>query len=248
MKTMKFIRVPALVLLLAVGACTKTNNVAPVTTASVTTDDAATLMANSMSSGSGGMVGASADVTLNAQVTFNANPGCGGTKTYSFSRQNPQGSSVTYSYAFNYSYTLNCVNNTPDNVSSTATSTGSFDGPNLSSTDSGTSTFTVAGLAPGATAYTLSGEYKRTGSFTQKTGNMNQGSSNIDITLSSLSIPKAGGTIASGSATFTLSGSSNKGAFSFNGTITFIGNNQANIVINGTAYMVNLLTGSTTKS
>jgi hypothetical protein len=247
MKTMKFIRMPAIVLLLAVGACSKTNNVAPVT-ASISTDDAATLMANSMSSGSGGMVSASADVTLNAQLTFNANPGCGGTKKYSFSRQNPQGSSVTYSYAFNYTYTLNCVNNAPDNVSSTATSTGSFDGPNLSSTDSGTSTFNVGGLAQSATAYTLSGEYKRTGSFTQKTGNMNQGNSNVDITLSSLTIPKTGGTIASGSATFTLSGSSNKGAFSFNGTITFTGNNQANVVINGTAYAVNLLTGSATKS
>ena len=247
MKTMNFIKVPALALLLAVGACSKTNNVSPVT-ASISTDDAATLMANSMSSGSGGMVSASADVTLNAQLTFNANPGCGGTKTYSFSHQSPQGSSVTYSYAFNYTYTLNCVNNAPDNVSTTATSTGSFDGPNLSSTDSGTSTFTVAGLASSATSYTLNGEYKRTGSFTQKTGNMNQGNSNIDIVLSNVSIPKTGGTIASGTATFTLNGSSSKGAFSFTGTITFVGNNQANVVINGTAYVVNLLTGSATKS
>lgn len=242
---MNFIKVPAIVLLFAMGACSKTNND---TTASISTDDAATIMANSMSSNSGGMVSVSADVTLNAQLTFNANPGCGGTKTYSFSRQNPQGSSVTYSYAFNYTYTLNCVNNIPDNVSSTANSTGSFDGPNLSSNDSGTSTFTVGGLAPNTIAYTLSGEYKRAGSFTQKTGNMNKGSSNVDIILSSLTIPKTGGTIASGNAAFTLSGSSDKGAFNFNGTIAFTGNNQASVVINGTAYVVNLLTGSTAKS
>jgi hypothetical protein len=229
-----------------VGACSKNNDGS--TNASISTDDAATIMANSMSSGSGGMASASADVTLNAQVTFSANPGCGGTKTYSFSRQNPQGSSVTYSYAFNYTYTLNCVNNVPDNVSSTATSTGSFDGPNLSSTDTGTSTFTVGGFAQSSTAYTLSGEYKRTGSFTQKTGNMNKGNSSVDITVSSLTMPKTGGTIASGSASFTLNGTSNNGSFSFNGVITFTGNNQANVVINGTAYVVNLLTGNAARS
>ncbi len=241
MKTTNFLKLPAIVLLLAVGACSKNNDSA---SATISTDDAATIMANSVSSGSGGMASASVDVTVNAQVTFNANPGCGGTKTYSFSRQSPQGSSITYSYSFNYTYTLNCVNNTPDNVSSSATSTGSFDGPNLSSTDSGTSTFNVAGLAASSNAYTLNGEYKRAGSFTQKTGSMNKGSSNVDIIVSSLSIPKTGGTIASGSANFTLSGTSNNGTFNFTGTITFVGNNQANLTLNGTAYVVNLLTGS----
>lgn len=246
MKTINFIKIPAIVLLLAVSACKKDNN--NTSAQSISTDDAATIMANSMSSGSGGMASVSADVTLNAQATFNANPGCGATKTYNFSRQNPDGSSVTYSYSFNYTYTLNCVNNQPDNVTSTATSTGSFDGPNLSSNDTGTLTFTVGGLANSATAYALSGEYKRAGSFTQKNGNMHKGSSDVDIKLNSLSIPKTGGTIASGNATFTLSGSSNNGSFNFSGTITFVGNNQANLVINGTAYVVNLLTGSTIKS
>ncbi len=245
MKTMNFIKVPALALLLALGACSKTNNEA---TASISTDDAASIMANSMSSGSGGMVSASADVTVNAQLTFSANPGCGGTKTYNFSRQSPQGSPIAYSYSFSYTHTLNCVNNVPDNVSSTATSTGSYDGPTLSSTDGGTSTFTVRGFAGSTAAYTLSGEYKRAGSFTKKTGDLNKGSSNVDIVLSSLSIPKSGGVIASGNATFSLSGSSNNGSYSFNGTITFTGNNQANLVINGTAYVVNLLTGGCTRS
>ncbi|WP_139113018.1 hypothetical protein [Mucilaginibacter sp. PPCGB 2223] len=247
MKTTNFLKLPAIVLLLAVGACSKSNNGSTVD-ASISTDDAANIMANSVSSGSGGMAGASVDVTANAQLTFNANPGCGGTKTYSFNRQSPQGASVTYSYSFNYTYTLNCVNNVPDNVSGNATSTGSYDGPSLTSTDSGTLTFNVGGLAQSSTAYSVNGEYKRTGSFTQKTGNMRKGSSNVDITVTSLSIPKGGSTIASGSATFTLSGTSNNGSFSFNGTITFTGNNQANLVVNGTAYVVNLVNGNCTRS
>jgi hypothetical protein len=246
MKTIKFIRIPALALMLAAGACSKTNS--PVSTSDVTTADAAVMMSSSLASSSGGMASASADVAVNAQLTFNANPGCGGTKTYSFNRQSPQGSTTTYNYSFNYTYTLNCVNNVPDNVSSSATSQGSFDGPNLTTNDSGSSTLTVAGLAPGATAYTISGEYKRAGSFTSKTGNMATGNSAVDINLTNLTIPKNGGTITSGSATFTLTGTSKKGAFNFSGSITFIGNNQANLVINGTAYVVNLLTGTSTKS
>lgn len=247
MKTINLLRVPAVAILLAVSACSKNNNDAAVNS-SISTDEAATIMANSMASNSGGIVSVSADVTLNAQVTLNANPGCGGTKTYSFSRQSPQGASVSYSYAFNYTYTLNCANNMPDNVTTSATSTGSFDGPSLSSTDAGTSTFTVGGIVSSSTAYNLSGQYKRAGSFTQKTGNMNKGSSNVSITLSNLSIPKVGGTITSGSASFTLSGTTNNGAFNFNGTITFNGNNQASLVINGTTYVVNLLTGGTARA
>jgi hypothetical protein len=246
MKTTNFLKIPAIALLLGLGACSKNNS--DNANASISSDDAATIMANSMSSGSGGLASASVDVEVNAQLTFTANPGCGGTKTYNFSHSSPSGAAVSYSYAFNYTYTLNCVNNVPDNVSSSATSTGSYDGPNLSSTDSGTSTFNVGGFAQSSSAYNLSGEYKRTGSFTQKTGNMYKGSSNVDIVLSSLTIPKTGGTIASGSANFTLSGSTTNGSFNFNGTITFIGNNQANLTLNGTVYAVNLLTGTATHS
>lgn len=246
MKTIKFLRIPALALLLAAGACNKTNS--PGSTSDVTTDDAAVMMSSSLASSSGGVASASLDVVVNAQLTFDAKPGCGGTKTYSFSRQNPQGATTTYSYSFNYTYTLNCVSNVPDNVSSSATSQGTFSGPNLSTQDSGTSTLKVAGLAPTATSYAVSGEYKRAGSFTNKTGSMATGNSAVDINLTNLTIPKTGGAVTSGNATFTLTGTSAKGAFSFNGTITFVGNNQANLVINGTAYVVNLLTGTSTKS
>jgi len=242
MQTMRFIKASALVALLAVGACKKGNNNSD--TQAISTDDAATIMASSMASNSGGMASASVDVTANAQVAFNANPGCGATKTYNFSRQSPAGSSVTYNYSFNYTYTLNCVNNVPDNMSSSVTSNGSFDGPGMSSTDSGSATFNIAGLAQSSTAYTINGEYKRTGSFTQKTGNMNHGSRDIDITATNVMVAKSGGVITSGKASFTLTGTSSNGSFTFTGTITFIGNNKANLVVNGTTYLVNLVNGN----
>jgi len=242
MKTMRFIKTCALVMVLAVGACKKGDNNSD--TQAISTDDAASIMATSVASNSGGMAGASVDITANAQIAFNANPGCGGTKTYSFTRQSPAGASVTYSYSFNYTYTLNCVNNVPDNMSSSVIGNGSFDGPGMSTTDSGSATFNIAGLAQSSTAYTINGEYKRTGSFAQKTGNMNHGNRTIDITATNVMVTKSSGIIASGKASFSLTGTSSNGSFNFTGTITFIGNNQANLVVNGTTYLVNLVNGN----
>jgi hypothetical protein len=52
-----------------------------------------------------------------------------------------------------------------------------------------------------------------------------------------------GGDITSGSAIFTSTGSNNYGTWSFNGTITFLGNHKADILINGKTYHANLTTG-----
>ncbi|MEO6849407.1 MAG: hypothetical protein ABI203_09265 [Mucilaginibacter sp.] len=53
----------------------------------------------------------------------------------------------------------------------------------------------------------------------------------------------ADGNIVSGSATFSTKGSSAAGAWNYQGSITFLGNNMATITIDRTAYTVNLETG-----
>ena len=52
------------------------------------------------------------------------------------------------------------------------------------------------------------------------------------------------GTIASGSANFTTSGSGAQGTWNASGTITFLGNGSAKVVVNGATYTVNLETGA----
>ena len=52
------------------------------------------------------------------------------------------------------------------------------------------------------------------------------------------------GTIVSGSATFNTTGSGAQGNWNYTGTITFLGNGSAKIVINGATYTVNLQTGT----
>lgn len=52
------------------------------------------------------------------------------------------------------------------------------------------------------------------------------------------------GTIVSGSATFSTQASGAQGSWNYNGTVTFLGNGNAKIVINGASYTVNLQTGA----
>ncbi len=52
------------------------------------------------------------------------------------------------------------------------------------------------------------------------------------------------GTIISGSANFTTTGSGAQGTWNYTGTITFLGNNSAKVVINGATYTVNLQSGT----
>jgi hypothetical protein len=57
-------------------------------------------------------------------------------------------------------------------------------------------------------------------------------------------VADSSGELISGSADFQTSGTGTNGVWNYTGTITFLGNNQAKVVINGTTYMVNLLTGT----
>jgi hypothetical protein len=236
-------------LLLGVVACRKSDTTTSASlSGNVNTDEAADMVAGSLSLNSNGLANVSADVTLDATAYANAHVACGTAKTDTISRHSVAGSAWTYSYHLTYNYVVNCDNNVPDNLSSDLTYSGSFSGPNMSSTNSGTSNFTVGGLAPASTDFVINGEYKRSGSFASKIDTTNHGSSNIDINVNALTVTRPGRAIASGNATFTITGDvPKKGNFSFTGTIVFNGDGTAKVTINGTVYSVNLVTGTRTK-
>ncbi|MBS1523898.1 MAG: hypothetical protein JST50_23045 [Bacteroidetes bacterium] len=52
------------------------------------------------------------------------------------------------------------------------------------------------------------------------------------------------GNLVSGSANFTTTGSGAQGTWNYTGTITFLGNGSAKLVINGVTYTINLQTGT----
>jgi hypothetical protein len=245
MKTLKLPLVIALLLFAAIG-CKKSDTKTNIT-ANVSNAEAADMVAGSLSLNSNGLASVSDDVTLTAATPSAHHLECGVTRADSMSRSNTFGG-VTYSYNLKYSYTLNCHNNVPDNLTGSLAYGGSFSGPHISSSNSGSATFTVAGLSPTANNFVLNGEYKRSGTFQSKLDTTNHGSSNIDIVVTSLTLTKPGRKIASGSATFTITGDvPKKGNFSFTGNVVFNGDGTATLTVNGTVYKIHLDTGEREK-
>jgi hypothetical protein len=267
MKTIKLSIVALLVVFAA--ACKKTNNT-PGDSGNVSNSDAADLVASSLSENSDGVATVSNDATnvgtslslgsigAAPQSRFNSDnattvysPGssnktlvCGTTVSDSISRQSGTGSSVTYSYNLDYNFTLNCINSVPNDLTSILTYSGSYSGPIWSSANTGSSNFTVTGLAAQAPDFIINGEYKRSGSFQSKADTTKHGTHSIDIVVTSLTLMKPARTIVSGTATITVTGNvPKKGNFSYSGTIVFNNDDTATLTLNGIAYTVNISTG-----
>jgi hypothetical protein len=88
----------------------------------------------------------------------------------------------------------------------------------------------------------LSGTLSLGGDYIYKTGSKGKGSQNFAYTFHSVTI-SGNSDIVSGSADFTTSGTGSTGVWNYTGTVTFLGNGKANVVINGTTYNVDLQTG-----
>jgi hypothetical protein len=105
-------------------------------------------------------------------------------------------------------------------------------------------TIAAQNLAADNPNVTLNGALSMGGNYTNKTGSA-KGSGNLNYSYTFKSIViDSNGSITSGSATFTTSGTGPNGVWNYAGTITFLGNDKATIVINGTSYNVDLQTGT----
>ncbi len=255
MKTLKLSLI--LLLMLGVFSCNKDNST---NSSTVSSDQAADMVAGSLAENSGGFATVTDDIAVNAQGLSSVNSGltvnsvgqstssvhqeCGSTLTDSVKRALTL-DSVTINYAFKYSHTLNCNSSSlPDNLINTLTYSGSFNGPRLSSSNSGSANVTIAGLSQTATNFVLNGEYLRDGSFQSKVGDKATGNSHVDIVGTNILLSKPNRKIVSGNATITVKGTGPKGnAFNYTGTIVFNGDDTATLTLNGTGYIVNLITG-----
>jgi len=212
-------------------------------------DDAASMLSGSLSSSTYGVNNISTDASLSAQTSISTSQPCGSTKMDTLIRQNQPGSATTYYYKLIYSHKLTCnTSNSPDNINTNLSYAGNFSNSKLSLSNSGTTSFVIAGLTQTATVYAINGEYKSMGTFKLKSDTTNTGSANVDIVVKNLIITKATQVIASGTATVIVTGTTvKKGDFTYNGTLTFNGNAMATMVINGTTYIINIATGDITK-
>ncbi len=240
--TMKKIQaIMVLSLFLGVVSCKKTDNTA---TNSVTTDQVADISSGSIALSSDGLATNSNDI---ASAALSNDQGCGTSVTDSTTKSGTS-SNVTYDYFLKYTHTLTCnTSNQHDNIVYDLSFHGHYEGPNVNSLDTGTSSFKIAGFTPQATTFLINGEYKRTGKFTSKIGDKISGTSSIDIVVTNLTVSKSTKNITGGTATIAISITSAKGTSNFTGPLTFNGDGTATLVINGTTYSINLTTGIVTK-
>lgn len=244
---MKKFTIPLLAMLLLGAMACKKNGTS--LSGNVSVAEAADILAGSLSSSAYGFVDFSDDATVRSQTEFDAKLTCGATRSDTITKTSPAGAVTSYSYSLGYSYTLNCnTSNLADNVTGKVNYSGMFNSPHISSTNKGTGSFTLAGLTPTATVYAFNGSVLRSGSFASKTDTTNHGSINIDIEVHNLILHKPNRDIASGTATFVLTGNvPKKGNFAFTGNVTFNGDGTATLKVNGTNYSINLTTGEKTR-
>jgi hypothetical protein len=149
-----------------------------------------------------------------------------------------------WSYAYDFQITVALVSGS--RLDFGYSMKGTYDGPRISSNDSATASFQVTNLFTGS-AYSASGTYHRYGTQVSKVRAKNSWTSVITLSTTGLSVDKSSMKITAGTATMTMSGKTSTGlAFATSGRITFLGNDQAILVIGTNTYTVSLSTGEAT--
>ncbi|MCA6075278.1 hypothetical protein [Fulvivirga sedimenti] len=153
------------------------------------------------------------------------------------------GSMVTYNYSYSYDVSVNCSSiQVPVSLSVDFTYSGSFDGPKLTWSHDGNGDFEISLDANQNLVY--NGTYDRSGEYNVKERENINGSSNVDITLTSLTIDPETQTIISGSGLYEIQVTRSDRSYTLKGSITFNGDGTASLIINGSTVTFNLISGN----
>jgi hypothetical protein len=229
---------------LCMSSCKKKTEEEPEPEKVITTDDAADVVSYTMESSSGGYTEQVSDGATYVYQFYNT------ASTHSLSCGIPFDTTVVRShsgtvnatYTHQRHYLMNCdTASTPLSVMYSGTYNGNFDGPRMSSTNSGNRSWTITGLAPAATSYMYSGSLTRSGSHTSKVRNQYTFTSDLQVTTSNLTVNKSTRKITGGTGSVSITCVVVGGStYSFTGTIVFNSNDTATLTINGTSYTINL--------
>ena len=231
----KMLLIPALGLTLIFSSCKKDGT----TTAAVTADEAAEVMVQSIDPASGGLAlqtTASTTITL----TNSSSVKCGVAKDSTISGS---GGTATRSYTYNLNWhrLLTCgAGNLPSKLDFTFTGGSTYSGPKMSSDDNSTGAFSVTGLELASPEYIVNQTYTRNGTQQSKVRNNRSFTSTVNVATTNVKVNKVSQQITSGTGTIAITGTASTGeAFSFTGTITFLGSKKATIVLStGATYQI----------
>ncbi len=140
----------------------------------------------------------------------------------------------TYSYTFHFSYGL--VGTSFDILYDMK---GTYSTPRMSSNDSANAVLHFTDLS--ANPVSLNGTYLRLGSQTFKVGETKQLNTIVEATLTNITVDRNTKRVTGGTVALAVTAERDDGStISLTGTLTFLGNHQATLVINGKTFTLNL--------
>ena len=208
-------------------AASTANNITT-TSNDITTSDVTQAVTQAVSGSTSGMATQSQHA---ASLAASVSLPCGGTKDTTISGVSPAGSLFTWSYDLNYSRSCICSGGSPSQYNTTITGSSSYSVLVMSSNDSTSAQISVGGLQSSATNYVLNETYTRTGTIQSLIGNQHSFTSTLTMTSSNINISKSTNQVVSGSASVLFTGKGSGNTVSHTATITFLGNNQATLVL-----------------
>lgn len=250
----------ATLILITLTSCDSTNSTTDEQT--VGEEEAAEIVASSMATGSSGAVADIETATELAEESTNANKGkadyavatssldCGSSTDSTFTTHST--GVITHEYTKTYEYLLECDESAnPIHLEVSFTYNGEFDAPRLASQNSGSGEFEITNL-DSSEVYLVNGSWQREGEFESKIRNQATRQVTLQFEVLDVSVDKSSQQIESGTISFTIEGERSsrvrEGSFSYDGSITFSGNGEAVIEINGSKYISNVESGEVEES
>lgn len=230
---------PLVVLGSALISCNKDDDNTAATQA-----DAAEMVEATLVQGSNGFAKLATDANTDAstQRIYTSTPAINCGQEYSVT-YNPvyTGAYYSYNYTGTRTYTLQCTDGAPATLLYTSNITGTYTTPTMQSNDTSAASLSISNLGPQNATAVINGTYNRNGHQESRVRQRRSFNSVIALTLQNIVVNKTTSKITGGTATVLITGIGSQGAsFSYNGTITFNGDNTATLVINGTTYTINL--------
>lgn len=224
-------------------SCEKEPTGTPGSEDAITDEEAVALVEGAMALEAEGLTAeldAAIEVTQPMLQKSPTNPYCGigndSTVTHTFTSARFDGNLST-----DWQWMLNCDDNDlPVSLTYNRTGEVSYESLRLISSDYAEGNWSMTNLLGGA-EYLFNGSYERNGTQESKVRNQTSLESTVKFNLTDLAVGKVKRQINSGAATFTITGETSTGnSYSLSGTITFLGDGAAEVVINGTVYAIDL--------
>lgn len=237
--------------LLTSVSCTDNNEEDPSASTGIATEEAAEIVGTSLASSSAGLVGMTTETANTSAEVVEANTAnlCALEDDSTFSWSSQPTSLITFTADLSYRYVISCNGlNLPESIAFDLTYSSSFDGARMASSNTGGSTWTLTSLNALYTSFELNGTYSRTGTFESKVWRKSTTNATANFVLDGLILDLPTETITGGTATYSLAGTGPQGnPYSFEGTVNFIGQDKATVVVQGRSFMVDLETGEITE-